>query len=96
MNQHDGPRYNLDALWAHARADTVEELAVALGTNTKQIARWRQDGLPEHHADRIACRLGRHPSAIWPEWWPDEDATSIRFAQLWNELRDHGWKEQTA
>jgi hypothetical protein len=22
-------------------------------------------------ADRIACRLGSHPSLLWPDEWPD-------------------------
>ncbi len=39
------------------------------GVHRWQIERWRQTGLTEAQADHLACRLGIHPSAIWPEWW---------------------------
>ena len=29
-------------------------------------------------ADRIAVRLGRHPSDLWPEWFADEQVSRRR------------------
>lgn len=34
-----------------------------------------RDWLRSDAADRIAVTLGRHPSELWPEWFPDEQVT---------------------
>ncbi len=44
-------------------------LARAAGIQRRQIERWKVTGLTEAQADHLACRLGVHPSAIWPDWW---------------------------
>lgn len=31
-------------------------------------AHFRRVGLSPFQADRLACRIGLHPSAVWPEW----------------------------
>jgi hypothetical protein len=48
-------------------------LADRLGTSPRQIRRWRATGLTETQADRLACRLGQHPSQVWPSWSTDID-----------------------
>ena len=34
-----------------------------------------RDRLRSDAADRIAVRLGRHPSELWPEWFADEQVS---------------------
>jgi hypothetical protein len=43
--------------------------AIVLGVHSKTPQNWVRRGLGELQADRMACRLGYHPSLIWPEWW---------------------------
>lgn len=40
------------------------------GVARETIWRWRQEGITEYEADRIAtvC-VGLHPSLIWPDWF---------------------------
>ncbi len=49
-------------------ADSQGELARALGTSRKQLARWADYGLDIVQADRVAVWLGYHPAEIWPHW----------------------------
>ena len=49
---------------------TTRERAEALGMSTRTWWRWVKDGVPARHADTAACRLGHHPSELWPEEWP--------------------------
>lgn len=44
------------------------ELARRVGRNSRQVYRWRSEGLSPSLADRLATRLGFHPSNVWPEW----------------------------
>lgn len=51
------------------RKKPVTHLLTTHGINREQASRWRKDGVPLDVADDLACALGEHPSAIWPEWW---------------------------
>lgn len=44
-------------------------LAELLGVSRRMVCRWRSGGVPDSRADWVACRLGVHPSAIWPDWF---------------------------
>lgn len=44
-------------------------LAELLGITARSVHRWSRAGLREQWADRAACRLGVHPSLIWPDYW---------------------------
>jgi hypothetical protein len=49
---------------------TISEWARFFDVHTTQIYRWREKGIPEKQADRIAVKYLRiHPSLIWPEWF---------------------------
>ena len=46
------------------------ELAETCGVSHDTVYHWtRNGGVPETQADRIAIRLGVHPSAIWGDAW---------------------------
>ena len=83
----DGPRFAVDALEAHWGPFTIhnhdtpvvgsnsELLAEVLGVSRRTVQRWRKEGIPEHYADKLACRIGTHPSLIWETWFScDGDA----------------------
>jgi lambda repressor-like predicted transcriptional regulator len=48
-------------------------IAEALGTRRSTVQRWRTSNtmLSPWQADEYAVRLGKHPSQIWPEWFPN-------------------------
>jgi hypothetical protein len=39
------------------------------GINRHTVYNYRRHGLTIWQADDIACNLGVHPSAIWPDWY---------------------------
>jgi len=51
----------------------IAMLADAAGMSRREVHRWRHEGIPTSHADRICCEaLGVHPSVVWgDEWWED-------------------------
>lgn len=54
---------------------TWAELAAALGVSSRTLLRvMSAETLSEQVADRIATRLGVHPSLVWPDVW---EATSL-------------------
>ncbi len=60
------------------RYDGPRTLAPLLHSTERVVQRWRRAGLDVFEADHAATALGRHPSAIWPEWYdvaPDVDDT---------------------
>ena len=62
MNRY--PFAPVDAL----RGDTeISVLADKLGVAHGTVQRWRERGLTETNADRIATALGLHPWQLWPE-----------------------------
>lgn len=57
------------------------DLAACIGTTRRQLVRWQADGgIPVREADRVACRLGVHPSFFWgPDWFEAHDGESQRL-----------------
>lgn len=62
--QHRFPFGTLDKLtgWSANR------WATEAGVTSRTIVRWRNEGVPEKHADRLAVAAGFHPAEVWPEW----------------------------
>jgi lambda repressor-like predicted transcriptional regulator len=59
---------------AAARAGDLTALAEALQLDRSTLYRvLGRDRLRYDAADRIAVCLGRHPSELWPEWFPTGD-----------------------
>jgi hypothetical protein len=54
----------------HHHAGRPAALAELLGVSLRTAHRvlTDDDGIPEHHADTLAARLGCHPLNLWPEW----------------------------
>lgn len=73
-------RYALDpvARWALLRLGPDDNngqldlsgrrLAEYLGVSRRSVVRWQRTGITSLWADRLAVRLGHHPSYFWPEW----------------------------
>ena len=47
----------------------LSELARRTGYPLRTIQRWHATGIPYWSADRVAIRLGVHPSALWIDWY---------------------------
>lgn len=47
-----------------------KHVATRIGISQATVCRWHKDAtlLTLHVADRYACALGVHPSAIWPDF----------------------------
>ncbi len=61
----------LDALAVdgHQSTGRAAVLADVLGISTRPAKRINATGeIAEHHADRLAARLGAHVLNLWPEW----------------------------
>jgi transcriptional regulator with XRE-family HTH domain len=62
---------------AKALLDQFEEgtwasvIAERLGTNRMTIQRWREGTtkFSPYQADKLAIKLGKHPSQIWTDWF---------------------------
>lgn len=62
-------RYPLGPLLA-ATGLSRSRLGLVVGASGATMARLVVEGLTEWEADRMACRAGFHPGAVWPdEWW---------------------------
>lgn len=62
--------------------------ALALRVNKRMVYRWLAQGLTANQADAVSIMLGRHPSAIWPDWFafvPSDDY--VRRAEAVRERR---------
>lgn len=65
-------RYPLQPLATALGANTDRQLAERCGVTTRTIERWRAQGIPAQHADRLACvTVGVHPATIWPQYLND-------------------------
>jgi hypothetical protein len=47
----------------------VSAIADMLEVDRFSVYRWERNGINMGSADRVAVKLGLHPSMIWPEWW---------------------------
>jgi len=65
---------------------TVNDAARHLQVHPRQVHRWQHNGLTVNEADRVAVRLGVHPSAIWPDWW----TVGVRACGCGNPITDIG------
>ena len=54
---------------AEVPTPNLSELSRRTGYPLRTIQRWRVDGIPYWSADRVAIRLGIHPSLIWTDWY---------------------------
>lgn len=54
-----------------------EELAQLLGVTRRTVQRWTTPGIPLHHADRLAIRLGYNPIAVWGLFWDDPEYLTV-------------------
>ena len=53
---------------------TMTEVVERLQCDRRQFYRYLHEGaLTERQADHLAVRIGLHPSAIWPEWFAEEN-----------------------
>ena len=61
---------SVDALPDRHDGFTTLRLARLTGVHPRNFHRWRRaGGIPIFTAGRVACRLGYHPSLVWPEWF---------------------------
>ena len=65
---------------------TAAQAAHQLHVSYRQLQQLARFGLPEHLADRWACRLGLHPANVWPEW-VDDGLTALDLIHL-----NGGWR----
>lgn len=66
------PRFPLAPLMRMARVETHNELGAIVRLDRKRIVRYAGTGIPLLVADEMACRVGVHPSAVWPTWFEIE------------------------
>jgi transposase-like protein len=63
--------------------NTISDTAKAIGIDRAQLSRWLQDGLMLHEAEKLAQKVGLHPSYIWgPEYH-----IAVYMAEIVSELR---------
>jgi transposase-like protein len=65
---------------------TISETAKAIGVDRAQLSRWMQNGLLLHEAERLAQKIGLHPSYVWgPEYhiavYMAEIVSTLRYQQ---------------
>jgi hypothetical protein len=48
--------------------DRTSEICMILGVSADLVKRFRDHGMSLDEADKIACKLGEHPSMIWDQW----------------------------
>lgn len=61
--------HDLQPLADATNATDLQHLARLLGISDRWARELKATGLTDTQADRYACRIGHHPSAIWPDWW---------------------------
>jgi plasmid maintenance system antidote protein VapI len=45
----------------------AKALARLLGVHSRQVYRWRHEGVTHAHADRLLTRVGHHPAEVYPD-----------------------------
>ena len=65
MSTKTANRFPLNAI----ATPNLSELARRTGYPLRTVQRWRAHGIPYWSADRVAIRLGLHPSLIWTDWY---------------------------
>lgn len=64
-------RYPIAPL-AEALGGSVHVVAQRLGLSGSTWQQYRDNGVSPGVADRLACRIGRHPAELWPDWPTDD------------------------
>lgn len=72
-----GPRYDFGIAFALSGAPSLADFARQVRVHRREIQRWAQGGLTHQAADRVACRLGWLPFALWPEWLRYEPSAEV-------------------
>lgn len=65
------------------------EICFLLGISADLAKRFRAEGLTVDEADKIACRLGEHPSMIWKEWADISPIPESLFDAVEEFMREH-------
>lgn len=60
-------RYSFAPIDAHRGDTELSVLADKIGVAHGTVQKWRERGMEEHNADRVATALGLHPWQLWPE-----------------------------
>lgn len=63
---------------AEAMGCTLSEVGRRLGVSGTTWKQYRDRGVSELVADRLATRAGLHAAVIWPEWMNDQIERSMR------------------
>ena len=68
---------------AQARQLSTTDLAVSLGLDRSTLQRlFTRERLRYDAADAIAVALGRHPSELWPDWFPPVQQQDAQIRDL--------------
>lgn len=60
--------FSFEPIEKYLNEDRTSEICFILGISGDLVKRFREHGLSLDEADKVACRLGQHPSMIWDEW----------------------------
>lgn len=63
------PRWPFQPLMEASRAPSMKMLGIRLDVDPRQLRRWRDDGITDLWADRLALRLGLMPEQVWDGWF---------------------------
>lgn len=69
--------YGLQSL-ADAVGVSLSSLGRMLGLSGSTWKQYRDEGVTERVADRLACKAGLHPAMVWPTWVDDLIAAFTR------------------
>lgn len=61
-------------------------LARRLGCSNVTLERWREVGLSDDMADKLAVRLGLHPGTVWPDWF------DVALSVVDRQFVESGWR----
>jgi len=63
--------------------NTLNDIAKAIGCDRAQLSRWLSNGLLLHEAEKLAQKIGLHPSYVWgPEYH-----IAVYMAEIVSEFR---------
>jgi lambda repressor-like predicted transcriptional regulator len=60
-------RYPFAPVEVHRGDTEISVIAERVGVTHATVQKWRQRGMDEKNADRVATALGLHPWQLWPE-----------------------------
>lgn len=62
-------RYPLEPLLDALGQPPLKTASRRLHTHPRQMYRWREYGIDEYQADRLAVTAGLHPGLVWRDWF---------------------------